>query len=217
MNYYGENELGMVDVKDSSTYMTNSYPAGFAKVNLPDGISSDWCVEKFNVTEEEVRIYNLRLIRDGRSDRVVPPGSYTRLVHKGQHDSVVVMSDTPAEAHEHARAFAYAEGNVLINGLGLGFFLQALINKESVAKITVIEKSLDVIKLVKPTFANVENVDIVNMDALVYEPPKYVCYDFVWHDIWTYISEDNAHEMGLLRKKYYRKSKRQACWSEEYL
>lgn len=206
------NMLGIVDVKRPETYNSNPYPKGFEKVTIPEGKSGEWEVNKVTVSED-VGLYNLRLMRDGHPQRIVPPGEYTRLV-KG---NTLIMSDTPAEAHEHFSAWSRARGRVLINGLGLGFFLAALLRKPEVSQITVIEKSQDVINLVGSYFTN-HKVEIVNADAFTWQPPAGARYGFVWHDIWNEIFEDNKEEMAHLRKKYGRRcGGNQACWSQEYL
>jgi hypothetical protein len=170
-------------------------------------------VKKFEVTAQEAGLFNLRLIRDGQSHRIVPPGTYTKLVRKGEG---TVMSDTPAEAHEHNRLFTMAEGKVLLNGLGLGFALKTILTKPEVERVTIIEKSPNVINLVAPTFAG-QRVEIIEADALTWRPKKGQDFNIVWHDIWTEICDDNKAEMTKLKRAYSRKCGWQACWSEGYL
>jgi spermidine synthase len=107
-----------------------------------------------------------------------------------------------------------AEGHVLINGLGLGVCLKAVLEKKEVIKVTVIEKSEDVIKLVAPSFQD-DRVEIINADAFEYKPPKGVVYDVVWHDIWQDICTDNLEQMKKLHRKYGRKCKWQGSWSRK--
>jgi hypothetical protein len=206
------NMLGTIDVHDPDTYMTNPYPKGLSKVAIPEGKSGKWSVTKFNVEVSNVSMFNLRLIRDGYPQRVVPPGEYTRLCC----GNIVVMSDTPAEAHEHYAALRDAKGDVLINGLGLGFFLSAVLKKDEVDHVTVIEKSRDVIRLVGPSFKG-SKARIICADALEWRPKSGVRYGFVWHDIWNEISDDNKEEMTKLKRSYARRCDRQACWSQPYL
>lgn len=211
MKYYGRNQLNEINLDDDD-HFRNDYPVGFSKVDIPEGKSGKWKIERFEFTRQEGGLYNLRLIRDGQRKRVIPPGWYTRLVR----DRCVVMSDTPAEAHEHSRAFALAKGNVLINGLGLGFYLKAILAKDEVKSVTVIEKSKDVIKLVGKTNKD-PRVTIINADALIWRPARGVKFDLAWHDIWDDINEDNKQAMLKLKIAYKGKAQRQACWSEEYL
>jgi len=208
-NYFGDNALGQIDLK-AGDHLVNPYPKGFSKIDLKPGKSGEWSVEKFTVSRDAVGLYNLRLIRDGRRDRVVPPGDYTRLVH----NRIIVMSDTPAEAHEHTPLYKAATGNVLINGLGIGFGLQAVLSKPAVKSVIVVEKSKDVIKLVGRQIKD-PRVTVINADAFEYQPDCK--YDVVWHDIWNEIDEDNKPQMLTLRKKYARRAKWQGFWSANYL
>ena len=209
---FGRNQLARINV-ESGDHLRNPYPLGFEPVTIPESTSNAWSVQRFTVTQKDVALHNLRLIRDGQMRCIVPPGTYTRLVHVGEG---VVMSDTPAEAHEHRRLYNIAEGRVLLNGLGLGFALSALLRKPEVEQITIIERSTDVIKLVAPSFTG-QRVTIIEADALEWRPKKGVGFNVVWHDIWTDISDDNKVEMTRLRRAYARRCGWQACWSSEYL
>src|SRR5678815_2245408 len=136
MGYYRENALHTVNL-DNDEWHQNPYPEGFAKSTVPEGVSGEWKVKKYKYSNDNLfhSLYNLQLIRDGRPERVIPNGEYTGLYHNRD----VVMSDTPAEAHENNRFYEMATGKVLINGLGLGFVLQAILNKPDVTHVTVIE------------------------------------------------------------------------------
>lgn len=211
MKYFRQNQLNEIDL-DAEDHLRNDYPVGFSKVNIKEAKSREWEVQKFEVTRSEVGLYNLRLIRDGQRRRVVPPGWYTRLVR----NKTIVMSDTPAEAHEHAKAFAAAKGNILVNGLGLGFYLKAILTKKEVKSVIVIEKSKDVIKLVGSSI-NDNRVTIINADAKNWRPKKGAKFNYVWHDIWDDINEYNKSDMLKLKMAYKSKAAKQGCWSEEYL
>jgi predicted membrane-bound spermidine synthase len=125
------------------------------------------------------------------------------------------MSTTPFEERTHG-PLVYARGSerVLLNGLGLGMALDMVLEMDSVKSVTVIELSPDVIKLAGPTFLEDPRVEIIQADALEWQPPRGVRYGFVWHDIWTYVTEDNVPEITKLKKKYARRCERQAAWCE---
>ena len=170
-------------------------------VDVPDGVSGDWKVDTFTIDKPP-----LYFAMRGRS---IPVGTYKRLMHKNE----VVMSNTPAEIDDFRGFLYYARGNVLVNGLGLGVVLKALLHKDPPVKtITVIEKSEDVIKLVAPTFNNEPRVTIINADALTWKPPRAMYYDSVWHDIWDYICAENLKDMVKLHKKYGKRCSYQASW-----
>jgi 16S rRNA A1518/A1519 N6-dimethyltransferase RsmA/KsgA/DIM1 with predicted DNA glycosylase/AP lyase activity len=173
-------------------------------INVPDGISGEWEVKTFEVKERELSQI-ISMVKYGRG---VPSGTYKKLM-RGE---ICVMSNTPDEIRDFMSFVIHAKGSVLINGLGLGVLLQALLNKPEVCDITVIEKSEDVIKLVSPTYLTDSRVTIINADAFEYKPPKNKRYDAVWHDIWDYISSGNLKEMETLHRKYGRRTNYQRSW-----
>lgn len=183
-------------------------------VNVPEGSRGKWTVSKFTVSEEDAKFSALRAAIKGRG--YVSAGTYTQLTCQGRG---IVMSDTPDERRDHYVAVRMACDHVLINGLGLGMVLGAILKKEkmgvkSVSKVTVVELDADVIELVGPTYANDSRVEIVHASAFDYQPPKGVEYGAVWHDVWDSICGDNLPEMTKLKRKYGRRADWQGCWGE---
>ena len=74
-----------------------------------------------------------------------PVGTYTRLRHS---ERGIVMSDIPHEMLDHREPVSHARGHCLINGLGLGMVLAAVLKQPDVTDVTVIEVDRDVIDLV---------------------------------------------------------------------
>lgn len=173
------------------------------EINVPDGISGDWSVSTFVVEDDDLS----QRISMWKSGRGVPGGTYKRLMRNG----TVVMSNTPDEIRDFMNFLHNAKGSILINGLGLGVTLKALLNKPEVTDITVIENSEDVIKLVASSYTD-PRLTIIHGDAFAWEPPKGKVYDAVWHDIWDNICSDNLPEMKKLHRKYGRRAKYQESW-----
>lgn len=185
------------------------------KVSTPCGESGDWKVSEFTISEDEAKLENLRALFSGRGIMRVEPGTYKRLTCKGRG---VVMSNTPMEVHTNYEAFRLSEGRVLINGLGLGMLLEAILTKKEVKYVRVIELEADVIKLVGPTFKKDNRVEIVQADALTYKPAKGEVFDFAWHDIWDNISSENLPSMATLGRRYNRRvAARQGWWMRDYI
>ena len=177
---------------------------------VPDGQAGDWWVSSFQVTAEEARRFNLyQNIHPERGFRHIHPGTYKKLLYKHE----VVMSDTPAEMQDHHHFIHMAHGSVLLTGLGLGMVLGELLKKKDVKHIMVLEKSLDVIKLVAGHYQQAD-LEIINADALTWKIPKGVHYDFIWHDIWNGICADNLESMRKLKRRFARCSPWQGCWCE---
>ena len=178
-------------------------------VTIPEGKRGAWKVSRFEVSSEP-SIENLRLAMQGRA---VTPGTYTKLQHDRRG---IVMSDTPAEKRDHYAFVRMAKGHCLINGLGLGMCLNAILKKQDVTFVTVVEVDRDVIDLVWPHYS-AERCEIVNLSAFDYQPPKGVRYGAVWHDIWDSICEDNLPEMSRLHRKYGRKADWQGSWGRDII
>jgi len=90
------------------------------KVDVPEGTSGNWVVERFDVSEADASWDNLRAsISMGglAAGRGVTPGNYTCL----RRNNRLVMSDTPAEKRDHFEFIREAHGRVLIARLGLGW------------------------------------------------------------------------------------------------
>jgi hypothetical protein len=181
------------------------------KVKVPEGERGEWRVERFKISKKESEWANLRAVINGRMREKVLPGTYTRLVHKRRG---VIMSDTIAEMSDHRFAVMMAKDHVLINGLGIGMVLGAMLKKPEVSRVTVVELEPDVIKLVAPTYTKDRRVEVVEADAFDFQPPADVRYGCVWHDVWDSIMEDNLPEMTKLKRKYGRRTEWQGAWCD---
>ncbi|MDR8350775.1 hypothetical protein FPK35_22890, partial [Acinetobacter baumannii] len=103
-------------------------------------------------------------------DEFIPAGEYRRL----SYNSDVVMSNTPMEIRTCMDFIERATGHVLINGLGLGMVLNAVLMKADVTHVTVIEKEQDVINLVAASFADDKRVEIICADAMTFVQPAEI-------------------------------------------
>lgn len=187
---------------------------------VPEGKSGDWEVSRFSVSKQEADLDRMRSMFSfsGRG-RYTPEGSYTKLAYRGN----VVMSDTPDELSDHLGVAYEAQrrgGEVLVNGLGLGCVVQGMFSEQSkVERVTVIEKSSDVISLVAPHIISLfgDKVRIIHADAFDYKPEKGIRFTVVWHDIWPNMCVTNLVEMTRLHRKYGSKCDWQGSWGKEWI
>lgn len=97
------------------------------------------------------------------------------------------MSVTPHEINTMKEPTEQAFGNVLVLGLGLGYFPFMISLKSEVGKITIIENNKMIISLFKkhlfPLFPHKEKIEIKEGDAFEHfrESQKY---DYVFSDLW---------------------------------
>jgi len=179
------------------------------KVTVPEGESGMWKIRRITVSEEASQRDMLRGLMSNHG-RYTPPGTYTQLLRGG----TIVMSDTPDEIRDLYPIQGHLSGHILINGLGLGCVLQIVARVPGVTKVTVVEVSEDVIKLVwdhyKQMFGN--KIELIHADALTYKPPKGARFNYVWHDIWDFICGDNLPQMHHLHRRYGRLTEAQGSW-----
>lgn len=195
------------------------------RVSVPSGKHGLWEVRRVEMTEKEALIYNC-ISQVQRSDRDVTPGLYTHLVCYGDtngnpYTETVFMSDHACEVADHEPLVSYAQQrggleHVLINGLGLGVAIALL--EPYVQKFTIVELSRSVIHLVAPHYRQQlgDRLEIIQHDALTYQPPKSIHYDAVFHDIWAIISHNNLAEMRHLHRRYGRLTDWQQSWARIY-
>ena len=104
---------------------------------------------------------------------------------------------------------------MLINGLGLGMVLHAILQKDDVTHVTVIEKNRMLLTSLQPRLQTDLRVEIINADAMEYCPPAGVTYNACWHDIWTDFATANLAQMDKLESKYRDICDWQGSWGRE--
>lgn len=96
------------------------------------------------------------------------------------------MELVPHEINSMNMDIAKAKGNILVVGLGLGYFAYMASNKKEVSKVTILEKDRDIIDVFSSClleeFEHKEKIEIINGDALPYK--NYNDFDFVYIDIY---------------------------------
>ncbi|HAS56115.1 MAG TPA: hypothetical protein DCR94_02455 [Firmicutes bacterium] len=96
------------------------------------------------------------------------------------------MELVPHELNSMKEDIEKACGNVLIFGLGLGYFAYMVSIKKEVKEITIIEKDKEIIALFKEhlfnEFENKEKIKIIEGDALTFS--NFSSFDFVYIDIY---------------------------------
>lgn len=176
---------------------------------LSEGEKGAYSIKKFTVKSD-----NIRAAIDG-----IPCGEYVSLRLSGD----ILMSNTPMEINTNSEFARCANGDVLIGGLGLGMIVLWIQDNPKIKSITVLEKSQEVIDLVKPQLPLNEKVSIIQADVFDWIPPKDKRFDTIYLDIWSGINSDIYNEEMKPLKARYRKWLRPlkespqhflGCWAE---
>jgi hypothetical protein len=183
---------------------------------VPAGRSGPWVIERVAIPD---RAYEPG--RDPRPDAFkFRPGVYTSL----RRDSVQFMTDLYDEWWTQRVAVVEAlsrGGEILITGLGLGVVAQAILQvpDSAVEKVTIVEQSADVIRLVEPWLQarHAERLEVVEADAFSWQPPDGRRFTVVWHDIWPdpYMPQIEA-DIARLEARYQACGDWQGYWPREY-
>ena len=192
--------------------MMNSFYDAF-RSDLPECNIDGVVVRRFDTRAPEMRLANLRYEMEGRGTR---PGVYTHLIVDGE----LWMSDTDAEARDHHWFFLTCKAmnakRVLVNGLGMGCIVKALLTLESIEHIDVVEFDQRIIDIIGSHYAKDLRVHITHADAYkqTKQWPKGMTWDAAWHDIWIDICEDNRESMTMLHRSYGHRVKYQESWGK---
>lgn len=99
------------------------------------------------------------------------------------------MSITPMEVESHYLPIKKACGKVGVAGLGLGYYVQEILEKDNVESIDVYEINQDVIDMYIENFGLDDRVNIINQDVLTMKNKEY---DFFYADIYKGILDSEA-------------------------
>ena len=127
------------------------------------------------------------------------------------------MSVIPHEINTMKDAIKEATGDVVVLGLGLGYYLYHIHLKDDVKHIRVVEKDKNVIDMFKehllPRFEHPEKIEIIEGDALEYigqgkEP------DFVFADLWHNVGDGEKLYLLLKAKEREHPHPKYMYWIE---
>lgn len=189
--------------------------------SLPDGTSGTVEVKRIHVSEDEARWSQLRSAINHRGSGV-RAGTYVAVYRDGD----LWMSDTPDEQRDHAPVIwecrRQGADRAILNGLGIGMVLNALLHEPSICHIDVVEIDPDVIALVGPYYqqvaeGNAKSLAIHEADAYTKAWATGTRWDIAWHDVWQDSCLDNLPEMTRLHRRYGRRVRWQESWNRQRL
>ena len=176
--------LDTIHELEPNKYLNNPYYQAIKDINVKDG-DYEIKVDKYQAFEifayqdmtskEYVEINSLGYFKESFS--------FITLNHKG----VTWMNITPNEIETMQKAVDNVKGDVLVFGLGLGYFPFMASLKSEVRDITIIENDKTVIKLFEkyllPYFPHKEKITILYGDANDYLNKSFKA-DYAFIDLW---------------------------------
>ena len=222
-------EISLLDkwVKDSifplnhDFFAKNSYfsivnPTPFKKGNYELNYISFKAYQPFSLNDIQVDENDYFLERSPLS-YFTSDESYLALSYNGE----VWMSITPNEINTMEPYIQSVEGNILVLGLGLGYYPFMISQKKNIKNITIVELDQNIIDIFNshllPLFPHKEKIKIIKGDAITYLKNNKSHYDYIFADLW-HNPEDGLPIYLKIKKieKLHKNSKFQ-YWLEESL
>ena len=181
----------IVKLENPKDYNTNSY---YQDIKVSNKKYNNWTLKYAQYKPYELFISNdFRLV----DDTILPTLGYFEKPFKYiavYEADRLWMSITPNEINTMKDDINLANGNLLVAGLGLGYFPYMTSLKENVKSITIVEKDKNVINLFNKVLAKqfkfIEKIKIINDDFINYiKNNKINDFDFIYVDIYHDVSD----------------------------
>ena len=131
------------------------------------------------------------------------------------------MAIKPNEIETMKQSIKEAKGNVLVYGLGLGYYAYMISLKNEVSNITIIERDESVIKLfneyILSQFENKDKIRIIQCDAFEYaeKVAKNHTYTYVFVDLWHDVSDGTEMYMKMKKLEKHLSNATFSYWIEK--
>lgn len=185
-NYF----LPMVKQKDTSVYTEDPFYKLLTRMLDDGGLKNG----KWSIGLETYAPYELFVASDPKIDfagRIIPTLGYFSeafsfpVIYESGREW---MSLKPNEIETMRKPLSRAKGNVLVGGLGIGYFVSACARNPLVTSITVVERDDEVIKLIVdnilPFVNDSRKIKIVKDDAVAYAREHLKEFDYSFMDLW---------------------------------
>lgn len=133
-------------------------------------------------------------------------------------DDIVWMSVTPHEINTMKKPIEEARGDVLVLGLGLGYYVFNILKKKEVTSVTVIENDRNVISLFNEhliqKFSNLEKLKIIYGDAIEFVKNSPQQFYYVFADIWHNVGDGEMLYLKIKNKEKYHPEAKFSYWIE---
>ncbi|MFA6755073.1 MAG: hypothetical protein WCR97_01000 [Bacilli bacterium] len=182
--------LNKIDKLDINTYIENEY---YKNIKIDkDIIYKKWTIKYSYYSPYQVFIYkDITINKDNYYSETNYLGYFStsfKYLEVLEGDTTW-MSITPHEINTMEDSINVATGNILVLGLGLGYYPYMISNKDSVKDVTIIELDKDVIdifnRFILPQFKYKNKIHIINMDAIKYlKETNLNIYNYIFIDLY---------------------------------
>ena len=199
--------IDRIEKLNPDEYLNDEYAKCVITKNVDNG---NWILTHLNYLPYEGFVYDELEINNEYYQEHTPFGYFVKEFPYLAviEDESIWMSVIPHEINTMKKPIKDAFGNVLVLGLGLGYYPFHIALKDDVDKITIIENDEKVIDLfnkhIFPHFKNKNKIKVIKKDAFKYLD-EGDDFDFVFADIWHNVGDGQSLYLRL--KKYEDKYK----------
>ena len=200
----------IIDIKklNPEDFKKDKFYQKFAPLSIQ---KNDWILTRLNYAPFEGFVYDELDVDSETYSEHTPLGYFEKEFDYPAiiQNEDIWMSIIPHEINTMKEAITCAKGNVLVLGLGLGYYLYHIHLKDDVDKIRVIEKDPIVISIFKAhllsLFEHPEKIAIIEGDAIDYlNEDRHA--DFCFADLWHNVGD--GEKLYLLLKSKEKKQKK---------
>lgn len=189
-------------------------------IAVPEGQSGDCkVVHETKPSGTTLSTGSMRTAFFGQGGWDTIPFPIKTLWHRLEYEGGTWMTDLPIEQKQMRQCTSHFYGDVLVGGLGLGVVANMLAADRAVDRVVIIERSMDVIKLVRPHIKDPEGkIEVLHNDIMTWLNATSEEYDFALYDTWqgdgimTWLEDVRP-----LRRKSVGKVDEVVCWNEDVM
>ncbi len=194
-------------------------------LDIPEGSSGDVHVKHAHKPAGHVfETSNLRTSFFGQRPKSISFDEPTRWHLLEEEDHGLWMTDYPIEQAQHDALLKNVSGPVLVGGLGIGYAATMLARRRSIPRVTVVERSADIIRLVEPHLKVPRGkLEIIEADLFDYlkAKPMATAFDWAFYDIWQSDGEGTFFKVVIplreLSEARWVPPNRVICWNEDVM
>ncbi len=197
-----ESKINEIKLLNKSEYENNPYYQLIKNIEI---VNDDWILNSQYYEAYEGFVYDEIILNQENYKEYTPLGCFNEKFYYPSiiQKDLIWMSIIPHEINTMNEPINNARGNVLVIGLGLGYFSYMVSNKKCVKSVTIVEKDEKVInifnKYLLDKFENKKKIKIIHDDAFIYLK-NCPHYDYVFIDIYHNVGD--GFSLYLKLKKY---------------
>lgn len=210
-------KMNLVTKLDPINFFSDKYYQTIGQIKASD---ADWKFSTYSYTSFEGFVSNEIVVDPDYFAEHTPISYFDKefpFFAVTQKDEIW-MSIIPHEINTMKQPIENAFGNVLVLGLGLGYYVFNVVSKKNVNSVTIIENDKKIINLFNkyllPKFPNKEKISIICADAINFIKDSPKKFDYVFADIWHNVGDGEMLYLKLKGKEKYKPNAKFDYWIE---